>query len=141
MNIQPSKHLILTNGHTYQGSWFEGNSQLSFVDPFTVAECWRNSFNNQIINIAHNLCKNYHVMGSTNKISVFGPKPYSDVVAHLRVADHCNPIKLLIAGRTPAFQPIFYCGFYNQYAISHEHDCGSPQGLFDGYLSDTPSTD
>ena len=109
MNIQPSKHLILTNGHTYQGSWFEGNSQLSFVDPFTVAECWRNSFNNQIINIAHNLCKNYHVMGSTNKISVFGPKPYSDVVAHLRVADHCNPIKLLIAGRTPAFQPIFYC--------------------------------
>ena len=79
-------------------------------------------------------------MGSTDRISVFGPKPYSDVIAHLRVADHCNPIKLLIPGRTLAFQPIFYCGFCNQYAISHDHDCGSPRGPFDGYPSNTPST-
>ena len=74
-------------------------------------------------------------------ISVFGPRPYSDAIANLRVADHYNPIKLLIPGRTPAFQPIFYCRFYNQYAISHEHDCGFPRGPFDGYPSDAPSTD
>ena len=53
MNVQPSKHLILINGHTYQGPWFEGNSQLSFADPFTLIECWRNYFNNQIIDVAH----------------------------------------------------------------------------------------
>ena len=141
MNVQPSKHLILINGHTYQGPWFEGNSQLSFADPFTLTECWRNYFNNQIIDVAHNLWKIYHFMGSTDRISVFGPRPYSDAVAYLRVADHCNPIKLLIPGRTPAFQPIFYCGFCNKYAISHEHDCGSPRGPFDGYPSDASSTD
>ena len=103
INVQPSKHLILINGHTHQGPWFEGNSQLSFADPFTLAECWRNYFNNQIIIVAHNLWKNYHFMDSTDRISVFGPRPYSDAIANLRVADHCNPIKLLIPGRTPAF--------------------------------------
>ena len=64
MNVQPSNHLILFNGHTHQGPWFEGNSQLSFDVPFTLAECWRNYFNNQIINVAQNLWKNYHFMGS-----------------------------------------------------------------------------
>ena len=39
MNNQPSKHLILINGHTHQGPWFEGNSQLSIDDPFAHAEC------------------------------------------------------------------------------------------------------
>ena len=66
MNVQPSKHLILINGHTHQGPWFEGNSQLSFDDPFTLPKCWRNYFNNQIINVAQNLWKNYHFMGSTD---------------------------------------------------------------------------
>ena len=42
------------------------------------------------------------------------------------------------------FEPILYCGFCNQYAIYHEHECDSPQGPFDpfdGYPSDAPSTD
>ena len=39
MNVQPSKHLILINGHTHQGPWFEGNSHLSFANPFTLTEC------------------------------------------------------------------------------------------------------
>ena len=55
MNVQPSKHLILINGHTRQGPWFEGNSQLSFDNPFALAEYWRNYFNNQIINVAQSL--------------------------------------------------------------------------------------
>ena len=88
MNVQPSKDLILINGHTHQGPWFEGNSQLSFDDPFTLAECWRNYFNNQIINVAHNLWRNYHFMGSMDRISVFGPRPYSDAIANLRVVDY-----------------------------------------------------
>ena len=62
MNVQPSKHLILINGHTHQGPWFEGNSQLPFEDPFALAKCWRNCFNNRIINVAQNLWKNYHFM-------------------------------------------------------------------------------
>ena len=41
MNVQTSKHLILINGHTHQGPWFEGNSHLSFADPFTLTDCWR----------------------------------------------------------------------------------------------------
>ena len=44
-------------------------------------------------------------------------------------------------GSPPVFQPIFYCGFYNKYAISHDHDCRSPRGPFDGYPSDAASTD
>ena len=144
MNVQPSKHLILINGHTHQGPWFEGNSHLSFNDPFTLAECWRNCFNNQIINVAQNLWKKYHFMGSTDRISVFGPRPYSDAIAHLRIADHCNPRSLLIPKKTPTFEPILYCGFCNQYAVYHEHECDFPQGPFDpfdGYPSDAPFTD
>ena len=108
MDVQPSKHLILINGHTHQGPWFDGNSHLYFADPFTLIECWRYYFNNQIINIAYSLWKHYHFMGSTDRISFFGPRPYSDAVAHLRVADHCNPIKFLTPGRPLVFQPIFY---------------------------------
>ena len=28
MSIQPSKHLVLINGYTYQGQWYEGDSHL-----------------------------------------------------------------------------------------------------------------
>ena len=80
-------------------------------------------------------------MGSTDRIVVIGPRPYSDAVAHLRVADHCNSVKFLISGKPPVFQPIFYCEFCNKYAISHDHDCSSPRGLFDGYPSDAASID
>ena len=52
MNVQLSKHLILINGRTYQGQWLEGNSHLSFEDPFALAKCWRNYFNNQILDVA-----------------------------------------------------------------------------------------
>ena len=83
-------------------------------------------------------------MGSTDRISVFGLRPYSDVIAHLQIVDHCNPRSLPILGKTPTFEPILYCGFCNQNAIYHEHECDSPQGPldpFDGYPSDAASTD
>ena len=144
MNVQPSKHLILINGHTHQGQWLEGNPHLSFNDPYALAKCWGNYFNNQIIEVAQNLWKDYHFMGSTDRISVFGPRPHVDAIAHLRITDHCNPKSLLIPGRRPMDEPILYCGFCNRYAIYHEHECDSPQGPFDpfdGYPSDAPSTD
>ena len=40
-----------------KGQGFEGNTHLSFADPFTLIECGRNYFNNQIINIADSLWK------------------------------------------------------------------------------------
>ena len=143
MNVQPSKHLILINGHTHQGQWLEGNSHLSFKDPFALAECWRNYFNNQILNVAQNLWKDYHFIGSTDRISVFGPRPYANAIAHLRIADHCNLRSPLTLGKTLEFEPLLYCGFCNQYAIYHEHACNndSPWDPYNGYPSDAPLTD
>ena len=61
----------------------------------------------------------------------------------MHIADHPNPRSLLIRGKTPEFEPLLYCGFYNKYAIYHEHNCDdySPIGPYDGYPSDAPSTD
>ena len=47
-------------------------------------------------------------MGSTDRIYVFGPKPYSDAITHLQIADHCNPRSLLIPGKTPTFVFIYF---------------------------------
>ena len=129
MNVQPSKHLILINGYTHQGQWLEGNSHLSFKDPFALAECCRNYFNNQILDVAQNLWKHYHFIGS-------------NAIAHLRIADHCNPRSLLTPGKTPEFKPLLYCRLCNQYAIYHEHECNddSPRNPYDGYPFDAPST-
>ena len=113
-----------------QGQWLEGNSQLSFEDPFALADCWRNYFNNQILEVAQNLWKNYHFIGSTNRISVFRPKPYANALVHLQLANHPNPRSLLIPGKTPRFEPLLYCGLCTKYATYHEHAC-----------DDTPSTD
>ena len=135
MNVQPSNHLILINGHTYQGQWLEGNSHLSFKDPFALVECRRNYFNNQILDVAQNLWKDYHFIGSTDRISIFGPRPYANAIAHLRIANHCNPRSLLTPGKTPKFEPFLYCGFCNKYAIYHEHECDyyPSRDPYDGY--------
>ena len=143
MNVQPLKHLILINGHTHQGQWFEGNSHLSFRDPYALPECWRNYFNNQILDVAQNLWKDYHFIGSTNRISIFGPRPYANAIVHLRIADHCNLRILLTPRKTPEFEPLLYFGFCNQYAFYHEHECNdiSPWDPYDGYPFDAPDTD
>ena len=143
MNVQPSKHLILINGHTHQGQWLEENSHLSSSDPYDLAECWRNYFNNQILEVAQNLQKEYYFIGSTERISVFSPRPYANAFIYLQIADHPNPRSLLTLGKILEFEPLLYCGFCNKYAIYHEHDCDdySPTGPYDGYPSDAPSTD
>ena len=113
MNVQPLKHLILINGHTHQGQWLEGNSHFSSKDPFVLAKCWKNYFNNQILDVAQNLWEDDHFIRSTDRISVFGPRPYANAIAHLRIVDHCNPRSLLTPGKTPEFEPLLYCGFCN----------------------------
>ncbi|KAL0002760.1 hypothetical protein SO802_016541 [Lithocarpus litseifolius] len=123
MNVQPSKHLILVNGYTHQGQWYEGDSRLSFRDPYALAECWGNYFNNQILEVIQNLWKDYHFIGNTDRISVFGIKPYGTAIRHLSMAKYVNPKGFIEPEKTPVYEPLLYCGFCNQYAIYHDHEC------------------
>ena len=52
MEVHPSKHLVLINGFTYQGPWYEGDTYISYKYPKALAERWMNYFNNQIIDIS-----------------------------------------------------------------------------------------
>ncbi|KAL0007411.1 hypothetical protein SO802_008913, partial [Lithocarpus litseifolius] len=113
MNVQPSKHFILINGYTHQGQWYEGDSRLSFRDPYALANCWGNYFNNQILEVIQNLWKYYHFIGNTDRIFVFGIKPYDTAIWHLSIADYINPKGLIIPGKDPVYEPLLYCGFYN----------------------------
>ena len=49
MEVHPSKHLVLINGNTYQNSWYEGDTHISYKYPKALAERWRNYFNNQMV--------------------------------------------------------------------------------------------
>ena len=95
MNVQPSKHLVLINGYTHQGQWYEGDSRLSFRDPYALAECWRSYFNNQILEVIQDLWKDNHFIGSTDRISIFGLRPYDNAIHNLRRIEHTNPRKYL----------------------------------------------
>ena len=141
MNVQPSKHIIIINEHTHQGQWFEGKYHLSFNDPYVLAKCWRNYFNNQILDAAQNLWKDYHFIGSTNRISIFGPRPYANALVHLQIANHPNPRSLLTPRKIPKFESFLYCGLCNKYAIYHEHEYDDypPMDPYDGYPFDAPS--
>ena len=123
MNVQTSRHLVLINRFTHQGQWYEGNSYLSIKDPYALAECWRNYFNNQILDVIQDLWKDYHFIGNTDRIHVFGIKPYVFAVRHLERIGHDDPRKFLIPRKSPVYEPLLYCGFYNQYATYHEHKC------------------
>ena len=143
MNVQPSKHLILINGYTYQGQWHERDSHLSLRDPYALAECWRNYFNNQIIDVIHNLWKDYHFIGITKRIFVSSPKPYATAISHIQFAKHSNPRSFIIPRRTLEYEPLLYCGFCKQYAIYHEHECNNDPlwDPYNGYPSNAPDTD
>ena len=142
MNVQPSKHLALINGYTYQGQRHEGDSHLSFKDPYAFAECWKIYFSNQIIDVIQNLWKDYHFIGSTKIIFVSGPKPYATAISHILFAKHSNPGSFIVLGRISEYEPLLYCGFCNQYTIYHEHGCNDdpPWDPYDGYLTDAPDT-
>ncbi|KAK9998124.1 hypothetical protein SO802_017727 [Lithocarpus litseifolius] len=142
MNVQPSKHLIRINGYTHQGPWYKGNSYLSYKNPYALANCWGNYFYNQILEIIQNLWKDYHFEGNTDRITVFGLKPYGIAIQHLSIADYINPKNFTNPLKKPVYEHLLYCGFCNQYTIYHEHDCNNdpPWNPYDG-CSDYCDTD
>ena len=91
MTVQPSKYLVLINGYTHQGPWYEGDSHLSYIDPYALANCWRNYFNNEILDTTKDLWKNYHFVGNTDRISVFTTKPYYTSIPSLERVDYLFP--------------------------------------------------
>ena len=111
MNVQSSKHLVLINGYTYQGQWCEGDSHLSFSSLYALAECWRHYFNNQILDVTQNLWKDYHFMGSTEIISVFGPRPYANAISHIRIVDHCNSRSFLTQEKLQSLSRFYIVDF------------------------------
>ena len=62
-------------------------------------------------------------MGSTERIFVFGPRPYANAISHIRIVDHCNPRSFLTPGKTLEFEILLYCGLCNQHVTYHEHAC------------------
>ena len=143
MNVQPSKHLVLINGYTYQGQQYEGDSHLSFRNPYALAECWINYFNNQILDVIQNLWKDYHFIRSIERIFVSGPRPYAIAISRIQFVDHSNPRSFIISGKISECEPLLYCGFCNQYAIYHEHECNDdpPWDPYDGYASNALDID
>ena len=125
MEVHPSKHLILIDGFTYQGSWYEGDTYVSFKHPKALAERWRNYFDNQIIDISQELWKDYHFIDSTDRIYVFGRRPYDSAIR---------------TEKKPVRKPLLYCGLCNNLARYHGHNC-SNDSPWDPYPSDTPDTD
>lgn len=77
MTVQLAQHLVLINGYSHQGPWYEGDSHLSYRECYPLADCWKNYFNNEILNITSELWSEYHFIGNTRRISVFSTKPYS----------------------------------------------------------------
>ncbi|KAL0001510.1 hypothetical protein SO802_015291 [Lithocarpus litseifolius] len=109
MTVQPSKHLVLINGYSYHGPWFEGDSHLSYRDPQALTDCWRNHANNEILDIIRDLWSNYHLIGNTGRISVFTTRPYLTAIPNLQRQGNHNPRKFI--KRKPEYEPLVYCGF------------------------------
>ncbi|KAK9996965.1 hypothetical protein SO802_021651 [Lithocarpus litseifolius] len=136
--VQPSKHLVLIGGYSHQGPWFEGNSFLSYKNPQALAECWRNYFNNKILNVTKELWKNYHFIGNTGRISVFSTRPYFESAPQLSWVHNYDPRSFMIPGTDPVYEPLIYCGLCEQFTTFHEHTCNndppweSPDDDFDG---------
>ena len=136
--VHPSKHLVLVNGFTHQNPWYEGDTYVSYRYPKALAERWKNYFNNQIIDISQELWKDYHFIGSTDRIYVFGRRPYESAIRNIeRLSPDCP--KEFLTGK----KPVLYCGLCNTYTRYHKHDCNndSPWDPYDGYPSDAPDTD
>ena len=103
-----------------------------------LAERWRNYFNNQIVDISHELWKDYHFIGSTDRIHVFGKRPYISAIRNWEKFDPDCP-KEFLTGKKPIREPLLYCGLCNTYARYHEHICNSDP--YEGHPSDSPDTD
>ena len=135
MIVQPSRHLVLINGFSHQGLWYEGDSHLSYEDPYALSNCWKDYFNNEILDTVQDLWKNYHFVGNIGRISIFTTRPYSTSIPSLQRIGYNDPRQFMT--RNPNYKPLLYCGFCKQYAMYHEHDCNyNPpwEPLMDVYL-------
>ena len=90
MSVQPAHHLVLINGYTHNGPWYEGDSYLSYKDPYALAGCWKDYFNNELLYVTNELWKDYHFTGNIGRISVFTTKPYSEAFTTQRL-DYDDP--------------------------------------------------
>ena len=138
MAAQPAHHLVLINGYTHQGPWYDGDSYLSYRDPCALTDCWRNYFVNEILEATNELWINYYFIGNTGRITVFTNRPYFEVV-NLQGTSHSDPRSF--TKRNPDYEPVTYCGFCNQYAKFHDHgwEYNPPWDPYDGYPSDATS--
>ena len=64
-------------------------------------------------------------------------------ISCLQLAEHSNPRSFIIPRRTLEYEPLLYCGFCNQYAIYHKHECNNdpPWDPYDSYPTDALDTD
>ena len=140
MTVQPAHHLVLINGYTHNGPWYERDSYLSYRDPYALANCWRNYFNNEILDATSELWKNYYFVGNTGRITVFTNRPYSEAI-NLQSINNRNPKSF--TRKNLEYEAVLYYGFCNQYARFHDHDCdyNPPWDPYDGYPSDAPNTE
>ncbi|KAK9986494.1 hypothetical protein SO802_031445 [Lithocarpus litseifolius] len=85
--------------------------------------------------VIQNLWKDYHFEGNTDRITVFGLKPYGIATRHLSIADYINPKNFTNPLKNPVYEHLLYCGFCNQYTTYREHDCNNdpPWDPHDGY--------
>ena len=110
MIVQLAHHLVLINGYTHNGPWYEGNSYLSYEDLNALADCWRRYFNNEIMDVTSELWQNYHFTRNTGRISVFTTRPYSTAL-HIKRIDYIDPRQLVT--QNADYKPILFCGFCN----------------------------
>ena len=120
MTILPAYHLVLINGYTHQGPWYDGDSYLSYRDPYALADCWRNYFINEILEVTSELWKNYYFVGNTGRITVFTNRPYSEAI-NLQSTSHSDPRSF--TKKNPNYEAVSYYGFCNEFAKFHEHGC------------------
>ena len=136
MTVQPSHHLVLIDGYTHNGPWYDGDSFLDYSDPLALAACWSNYFNNELRDVTGELWENYHFVGNTGRITVFTTKPYSEAfntqrIGHAGLPHHWS--------ENTHYEPLMYCGFCNLFDGYHEHghDDNDPPAFdpYDGYPS------
>ena len=91
------------------------------------------------MDISHELWKDYHFIGSTDRIHVFGRRPYISAIRNWEKLYPDCP-KGFLTGKKPIREPLLYCGLCNNYVRNHEHKCIT-DGLWGPYPSDDSDTD
>ena len=134
MSVQPSHHLVLIDGYTHNGPWYDGDSYLSYTDPLALVEYWTSFCSNEIRDVTGELWEKYYFVGNTGRITVFTTKPYSEAFNTQRSNLTGFPVF-----KKADYEPLLYCGFCNLFDRYHEHgqDDDDPPAFdpYDGYPS------